>query len=97
MDSDVWAGRWAVDGEGGGGDDVTFDAKYLKYSTVRYIIIQYSIIQYSTVLYCTVVLHLRQYTIRHTVGVRLQSAHTNTPCRRSSFSTQELIRTATDF
>ena len=31
MDSDVWAGRWAVDGEGGGGDGGTFDAKYLKY------------------------------------------------------------------
>ena len=27
MDSDVWAGRWAVEGEGGGGDDGTFDAK----------------------------------------------------------------------
>ena len=27
MDSDVWAGRWAVEGEGGG-DDGTFDAKY---------------------------------------------------------------------
>ena len=25
MDSDVWAGRWAVEGEGGGGDDGTFD------------------------------------------------------------------------
>ena len=31
MYSDVWAGRWAVDGEGGGGDGGTFDAKYLKY------------------------------------------------------------------
>ena len=50
MDSDVLAGRWALDGEGGGGDDVTFDAKYLKYSTVRYIIVRYSIVQYSTVL-----------------------------------------------
>ena len=53
MDSDVWAGRWAVEGEGGGGDDGTFDAKYLKYSTVRYIIVRYSIVQYSTVLYST--------------------------------------------
>ena len=33
-----------------GGDDVTFDAKYLKYSTVQHIIVQYSIVQYSTVL-----------------------------------------------
>ena len=32
MNPDVWAGRWAVDGEGGGGrDGGTFDAKYLKY------------------------------------------------------------------
>ena len=31
MNADVWAGRWAVDGEGGGGDGGTFDAKYLKY------------------------------------------------------------------
>ena len=32
MDPDVWAGRWAVDGEGGGGGDGrTFDKKYLKY------------------------------------------------------------------
>ena len=53
MDSDVWAGRWAVEGEGGWGDDVTFDAKYLKYSTERYIIVRYSIVQYSTVLYST--------------------------------------------
>ena len=30
------------------GDDVSFDAKYLKYSTVRYIIVRYSIVQYST-------------------------------------------------
>ena len=52
MDSDVWARRWAVEGEGGG-DDGTFDAKYLKYSTVRYIIVWYSIVQCSTVLYST--------------------------------------------
>ena len=51
MDSDVLAGRWAVDSEGGGGDDVTFDAKYLKYSTVRYIIVRYSIVQYSMLSY----------------------------------------------
>ena len=25
MDADVWAGRWAVDGEGGGGWRPTFD------------------------------------------------------------------------
>ena len=31
MDTDVCAVRWAVDGEGGGGDGGTFDAKYLKY------------------------------------------------------------------
>ena len=53
MDSDVWAGRWGGDGEGRGGNDGTFDAKYLKYSTVRYIIVRYSIVQYSTVLYST--------------------------------------------
>ena len=65
MDSDVWAGRWAVDGEGGWGDDVTFDAKYLKYSTVRYIIVRYSIVQYSTVLYSTLqynTVYIRAYT-----------------------------------
>jgi len=39
-------GRWKVRV---GGDDGTFDAKYLKYSTVRYIIVRYSIVQYSTV------------------------------------------------
>ena len=60
MDSDVWAGRWAVEGEGGGGDDGTFDAKYLKYSTVRYIIVRYSTVQYSTVLYITL-----QYNTLH--------------------------------
>ena len=38
---------------GWGGDDVTFDAKYLKYNTVRYIIVRYIIVQYSTVLYST--------------------------------------------
>ena len=43
-------GRWKVRV---GGDDGTFDAKYLKYSTVRYIIVRYSIVQYSTVLYST--------------------------------------------
>ena len=53
MDCDVLAGRWAVYSEGGGGDDVTFDAKYLNYSTVRYIIVRYIIVQYSTVLYST--------------------------------------------
>ena len=26
MDSDKWSGRWAVEGEGGGGDEGTFDA-----------------------------------------------------------------------
>ena len=31
MDTDVCAVRWAVDGEGGGGDGGTFNAKYLKY------------------------------------------------------------------
>ena len=39
MDTDVWAGRWAVDGDGGGGGDGgTFDAKYLKYidAVIRY-------------------------------------------------------------
>ena len=30
MIPDLWAGRWAVEGEGGGGrDGGTFDAKYL--------------------------------------------------------------------
>ena len=53
MDSGVLAGRWAVDSEGGGGDDLTYDAKYLKYRTVRYIIVRYIIVQYSTVLYST--------------------------------------------
>ena len=53
MDSDVWAGRWGVDGEGRGGNDGTVDWKYLKYSTLRYIIVRYSIVQYSTVLYST--------------------------------------------
>ena len=43
-------GRWTVRV---GGDGGTFDAKYLKYSTVRYIIVRYSIVQYSTVLYST--------------------------------------------
>ena len=41
MDSDVWAGRWGVDGEGRGGNDGTVDWKYLKYSTLRYIIVRY--------------------------------------------------------
>ena len=54
MDSDVLAGRWAVDSEGGGGDDLTYDAKYLKYRTVRYIIVRYIIVQYSTLQYNTV-------------------------------------------
>ena len=31
MIADIWAVRWAVEGEGGGGDGGTFDAKYLKY------------------------------------------------------------------
>ena len=31
MNTDVWAIRWAVDGEGGGGMAALFDAKYLKY------------------------------------------------------------------
>ena len=46
-------GRWTV--RVGGGDGGTFDAKYLKYSTVRYIIVRCSIVQYSTVLYRTTV------------------------------------------
>ena len=48
MGREVGGGGW-----GWGGDDGTFDAKYLKYSTVRYIIVRYSIVQYSTVLYST--------------------------------------------
>ena len=47
MDTDVWAGRWAVDGEGGGGDGGTFDAKYLKYIEavllIRYLYFQHYI------------------------------------------------------
>ena len=65
MERDVLAGRWAVDSEGGGGDDLTYDAKYLKYSTVRYIIVRYSIVQYSTVLYSTLqynTVYIRPYT-----------------------------------
>ena len=31
INADVWAGRWGVYGEGGGGEGGTFDAKYLKY------------------------------------------------------------------
>ena len=66
MYTDVWAGRWAVDGEGwGGGDAGTFDAKYwkyieavIRYSTVHYSTVQYSTVQYSTVQYITV-----QYSI----------------------------------
>ena len=38
-------GQWKVRV---GGDDGTFDAKYLKYSTVQYIIVRYSIVQYTT-------------------------------------------------
>ena len=52
-DTNVWSRDRTVDGEGGGWDDGTFDAKYLKYSTVRYIIVRYSTVQYSTVLYST--------------------------------------------
>ena len=37
-----------------GGYDVTFDAKYFKYSTVRYSIVQYSTVLYSTLQYNTV-------------------------------------------
>ena len=48
MGQEVGGGRWEW-----GGDDGTFDGKYLKYSTVRYIIVRYSIVQYSTVLYST--------------------------------------------
>ena len=48
----------------GGGDDGTFHAKYLNYTTVRYIIstVQYSTVQYSTLQYITV-----QYSIYRAV------------------------------
>ena len=55
-----------------GGDEGTFDAKYLKYSTVRYIIVRCSIVQYSTVLYSTLQYSTVQYsTVQYcTVGPR---------------------------
>ena len=79
MDTDVWAGRWAVDGEGGGGDGGTFDAKYLKYikavgplhpalhrnciNKVLALRVNYSKVQYSTVQYSTLQYITVQYSI----------------------------------
>ena len=68
MYSDVLAGRWAVDSEGGGGDDLTYDAKYLKYRTVRYIIVRYIIVQAGADLYGPAPLYTSTlYTIHYTL------------------------------
>ena len=64
MDSDVWAGRWGVDGEGRGGNDGTVDWKYLKYSTLRYIIVRYL---YTIHLYTLTLIHLYKYSFMNYV------------------------------
>ena len=64
MDSDVWAGRWGVDGEGRGGNDGTVDWKYLKYSTLRYIIVRYL---YTIHLYTLTLIHLYKYSFMNSV------------------------------
>ena len=65
MDSDVWAGRWGVDGEGRGGNDGTVDWKYLKYSTLRYIIVRYL---YTIHLYTLTLIHLYKYSFIQRLG-----------------------------
>ena len=64
MDSDVWAGRWGVDGDGRGGNDSTVDWKYLKYSTLRYIIVRYL---YTIHLYTLTLIHLYKYSFMNSV------------------------------